>query len=319
MIKNIKFICREIFKNMVFTVLGNEPFLRLRLKKINKSGLTTILNLHRVAPDDGSTYRPLDPGIFDELLCFIKREFSVVTFSELSEKTSKPKLVLSFDDGYHDFVQYAVPILTKRGLRVNQNIIPKCVESGLPPLNILAQDFVGNAPKEIVSRLQIEGFNSAFDHGFGRRLSNFLKMRSQAEQDHIASYLIPQFLNWDKFTPTRMMSLDEIKGLKSHEIGAHSYFHSSMEFESNDFLDNDIKNCKAFFNEKIGIPMKVYAFPNGSFRPEQVQQALGNGIDHVLLVGESFNRSLNTHSRFTLDGRTKSEIRFKALGGFATL
>jgi hypothetical protein len=79
---------------------------------VRRSGANVILNLHRVATDDGSDYRPLDPGLFDELLSFVKREFAVVTISELGEKADKPKLVLSFDDGYRDFATNAAPILT---------------------------------------------------------------------------------------------------------------------------------------------------------------------------------------------------------------
>jgi peptidoglycan/xylan/chitin deacetylase (PgdA/CDA1 family) len=102
--------------------------------------VATILNLHRVGNNAGSAYRPLDPTLFDELLTFAKHEFAVVTIAELREKSRKPKLVLSFDDGYRDFATTAVPILRKHGLRANQNIIPRCVETGLPPLNVMAKD-----------------------------------------------------------------------------------------------------------------------------------------------------------------------------------
>lgn len=174
------------------------------------------MNLHRVAPNDGSDYKPLDPGLFDDLLSFVKQEFTVVTFGELREKTSKPKLVLSFDDGYKDFVLNAMPILSRHGLRANQNIIPKCVESDLPPLNVLAQDFIGKAPRQLVERLQINGFSAPIDLDFGRKLSLFLKMKPQIEQDQIASYLLPQFYNWDKFEPTPMMTLDEVRNIGHH-------------------------------------------------------------------------------------------------------
>jgi len=312
-----KLMLRETAKTVGFAAMGNGPWLRRKLQAVRKADVATILNLHRVANDDGSAYRPLDPTLFDELLVFAKREFAVVTIAELREKSRKPKLVLSFDDGYRDFVATAVPILRKHGLSANQNIIPKCVESGLPPLNVMAQDFVGRAPRELVRALRIAGFSSPVDARYGQRLSHFLKMRPHAEQDRIAQDLLPQFRRWEGFKPTAMMTRDEVKSLDGHEIGAHSYAHASMEFESDAYLDADVEKCANYFRDKLGQPMTIYAFPNGSCRPGQAERVLAHGADHVLLVGERFDTGERIHDRITFDGRSSSEVRYKALGGRA--
>lgn len=315
MLSSVKNGVREIAKRTLFTALGSGPSLRRRLRAVENSGASTILNLHRVAPDDGSSYRPLAPHLFDELLSFVKREFAIVTIGQLQERTRKPKLVLSFDDGYQDFARYSVPLLKKHGLRANQNIIPRCVETDLPPLNVIAQDFIGTAPKQMVKALHIDGYAGPRDHNFGGQLSHFLKMRPQAEQDKIASQLMPQFRQWEEFVPTPMMSLAEIRGLDEHELGAHSFAHSSMEFETPAFLDEDVRRCSAFFRDQLSLPMTIYAFPNGSCAPGQAERVLELGADHVLLVGERFDCGQAIHHRFTFDGRSRSEVRFKALGG----
>lgn len=310
---------RATAKYVAFSALGNGPWLRKRLQSVGRSRANIILNLHRVAEDDGSDYRPLDPGLFDDLLSFVKREFAVLTISELGEKASKPKLVLSFDDGYRDFATNAALILKKHGLKANQNVIPKCVENGLPPLNVLAQDFVGKAPKELVDRLEVKGFSSPRDSGFGQRLSHFLKFRPQAEQDAIADELLPQMFAWEEFEPTPMMNLEEVRSVGDHELGAHSYAHSSMQFETDAYLDDDVRRCGDFFEHKLSRPMTIYAFPNGSCREGQAERVLSHGVDHVLLVGERFDKGGAIHNRFTFDGRSPSEVRFKAVGGLAPL
>lgn len=310
---------REAAKTAVFTLAGNGPWLRRRLDRVRKSGVNVILNLHRVAPDDRSSYRPLAPSIFDELIAFAKREFEIVTIGELSAKTSKPKLVLSFDDGYRDFVLFADPIMRRHGVRANQNVIPRCVETGLPPLNVTAQDFVGKAPQELVARIAVEGFSAPKDHNFGHRLSHFIKMRPQAEQDRLAEQLLPIFFEWEGFAPTAMMSLDEVRSVRHHELGAHSFAHSSMEFETDDYLADDLTRCADFFGDKLNVPMTIYAFPNGSCREGQAEQVLERGVEHVLLVGEDFDAAGRVHRRFTFDARSPSEARFKALGGLAKI
>jgi len=319
MLGTIKRALRDTAKAAVFAWGGNGRRLRGRIERVRDAGVTPILNLHRVAPDDRSSYRPLAPELFDELVSFVKRDFEVVTIAQLSTKTAKPKLVLSFDDGYRDFALYAAPILRKHGLRANQNIIPQCVETGLPPLNIIAQDFVGKAPPELVERIRVEGFSAPRDHLFGNRLSHFIKMRPHGEQEALGKQLLPLFFDWDGFAPTAMMSLDEVRSVRDHEIGAHSYSHSSMEFESNDFLDEDVRRCGDYFRAKLGVPMTIYAFPNGSCRDGQAERVLAHGVEHVLLVGEAFDRGGQVNRRFTYDARTPSEARFKALGGFAAI
>jgi hypothetical protein len=49
---------------------------------------------------------------------YIAKRFKVVTLDEMhdGEKSSLPKLVLSFDDGYKDFYDNALPILDRFGL-----------------------------------------------------------------------------------------------------------------------------------------------------------------------------------------------------------
>lgn len=319
MLPQIKSAAREVAKLAVFTCAGNGPWLRRRLDRLRAANANVILNLHRVAPDDRSSYRPLSPDLFDELLSFVKREFDVVTIGELAGKTTKPKLVLSFDDGYRDFVLYAAPILRRHGLRANQNLIPQSISTGLPPLNIVAQDFVGKAPAELVGRIRIEGFSATRDRWFGNRLSQFIKNRSQAEQDALAKQLLPAFFGWDGFEPTAMMSLDEVRSVRDHELGAHSYAHSSMEYETDEYLDEDVRRCASYFEQEIGAPMTIYAFPNGSCREGQAERVLAQGVDHVLLVGEAFDTGARVHKRFTYDARSPSEVRFKALGGFATV
>ncbi|HKP33753.1 MAG TPA: polysaccharide deacetylase family protein [Sphingomicrobium sp.] len=315
----IKSALRGTAKAAVFSALGNGPMLRRRLDRVREAGVTTILNLHRVGPDDRSSYRPLPAPLFDELLRFVTREFAVVTFAELGEPARKPKLIVSFDDGYQDFVTHAAPILKKHGVRANQNLIPKCVETGLPPLNVLAQDFIGKAPAELRGHLTIDGYTGPRDGMFGQRLSHFIKMRSQAEQVRLAAELLPQFYAWHDFRPTRMMNAEEARSIAEHELGAHSWAHASMEFESDDYLDADVRRCADWFKATLGKPMTIYAFPNGSCRAGQVEKVLSHGVEHVLLVGDGFDRGGPVHQRFTFDARSPSEARFKALGGLAPL
>jgi len=285
----------------------------------------TILNLHRVSEEDGSAYRPLSPKHFIELLVFLKRHFELITFADLEteHRSDKPKLILSFDDGYRDFIDVAVPILQKHQIRVNQNIIPECVEADLPPLNVLAQDFIGKAPALLLRELRIPGMITK--HLVDKRIqmgltvSSFLKNKPFSEQQELSRQLTPQFFRFDQFKPTPMMSRSEIAQLfELHEFGAHSYSHASMGIESDEYFRKDLGACRDYFRSAFNSSVHIYAFPNGSHRSSQIQTARACGFRHVLLVGDLFSDcDAVVHHRFGFEARSRREVFFRAFGGLA--
>lgn len=310
-------IVKEIGKRLAFTAMGSDFAVKRRLSAIRKSGKVTILNLHRVSEDDGSAYRPLNPLLFNELLTFLRIHFKLITFGQINEPSPKPKLILSFDDGYKDFFEVAFPLLERHGVRVNHNIIPECTEKQLPPLNVMAQDFVGKAPRELTLKLDIPGFSDIAGSRLGLRLSSFLKNKPHAEQEQLAEILVPQFFAWEGFAPTPMMTREEVRQVaQMHEIGGHSYSHASMAYESNDYLREDLTRCNRYFSDLFGKPMRIYAFPNGSYRQEQIEIVKDSGMQHILLVEDDFSNRISPYKRFGFDAETLSEARFKALGGF---
>lgn len=314
---------RTVAKTIALRFLASGSAIERKVGAIQAAGVLTILNLHRVGPDDSSAYRPLDPRLFDALLGFVTQHFALVTFGDLEATagSDRPRMILSFDDGYADFADHAAPLLRKHGVRVNHNIIPECVESGLPPLNVALQDFIGRAPMDAVRSLPIPGFefgptNSRFQ--LGDRLSNFIKGKPIAEQKALADQLLPELRQVEGFRPTPMMTLAQVKEMAAtHEVGAHSFSHASLACETDDFVRDDALACRSWFADRLGQPMRVYAVPNGSYRPEQLESLREAGVDHVLLVDEDFSSpDARTHKRFTFWAHSRAEVRFRATGGF---
>jgi len=293
------------------------------LQKIRRERLVTVLNLHQVSPHENPFWSPLKPEIFDDLLAFLKENFEVVLFREIAETQSeKPLAVLSFDDGYYNFYEYAAPILKKHGLRANMNVIPSCVETGVPMWNIRLYDFLNRAPKKLIDEINLPGFgqrldgeNSAAKVRYGLRISRFLKNRPRREREELWRG-IANLLDKADHPPTRMMNREEIKEIAAeHEIGVHSFSHESMQFESDEFFERDFEQCARYFENELELPLEIYAFPNGSYRDEQIETLQARGVRHVLLVGEDYARKgENVYPRFTIYGASKLETRFQALG-----
>jgi peptidoglycan/xylan/chitin deacetylase (PgdA/CDA1 family) len=312
---------KDIAKLIAFRVLGSKPVAAWRMARIGTAGRVIVLNLHRVAPDDGSAFRPLAPEIFRETIRFLKRHCHLATFADLpSYDGGRPAAILSFDDGYKDFVEYAVPIMEEFSVRANLNVIPSAIESGLPPLNVMVQDLVGKlSPHVLRDRfMDVAGVDISKS---AVSVSASLKNRPMAEQQKIAEIVVPEMMSISSYEPTPMMTVEDIRGLVSEcEIGVHSYYHATMSEETDDYLRRDANDCVRYCKERLDFIPKIYAFPNGAYRDSQVDILVEAGFESILLVENGFSSKDSTvHPRFNFDARSVREGRFRGAGGLARI
>ncbi len=312
---------KKIYKEFFFKTLDILKIDKQYLKLIKQNKSLVILNLHRVSENTNPFYPSLSPKHFEELLKFITKEFNVITFAEIEEyrNSTKPNLILSFDDGFYDFIEYAVALMEKYGVSANQNIIPSCVETDLPVWDVMLGDFLNVAPIKLVNEMQLDGFSmklmTSNQVQYGLALTRFLKMRPMTERKRLWR-VIEEAMRKVEVSFTRMLSAEEIKSLsKNYEIGAHSYSHESMGIESDDFFKEDFQKCKRFFDEKLRLPLDIYAFPSGSYKNNQFDYLRDNGLKHILLVDEEYaTYGRDIYPRFTFYANSISEIKMRALG-----
>jgi peptidoglycan/xylan/chitin deacetylase (PgdA/CDA1 family) len=315
---------KQFTKKILFTIASNQINLRKKISYAQKNENLTVLNLHRVAPDDRSSWKPMSPEVFREVCIFISKHFDVITFSEIPNlklnEIKKPKIILSFDDGYKDFIEYAVPILDEMEFKVNQNVIPNCSIQQRPPFNVIVQDWIGRATNEEIRKLDIPNLKLSEDLNnrtkIGMLLSKYFKDLDYENQKVVFSYLRPQFSNYETSEFTKMMTVEEIKQVSQvHEIGMHSMNHENMNMESDHYFATDLENCKSFAKDTFGTSSPVYAFPNGAFREGQVTKVLDFGFSHCLLVGNSYSKvNQNVHSRVNFFADSNAEALTKIAG-----
>jgi len=306
----------------VLRLLGGDVRL---VRRLQSAGALLVLNLHRVHPDPNPFWSPLSPAVFDDLVAFLKQNFRIVTFGdETAVPMKEPHAILSFDDGYYDFIEYAMPILERHGVRANMNVIGSCVEAGSPPWNIRLYDFLRAAPDSLLGEFSIPGFSMKVGSSdeskqrYGVALSRFLKNRPRPEREVLLESVAGVIAKAPGRT-TRMMDVADVRAIAAHhEVGSHSYSHESMAFEPDAFFREDFERSARLFRERLDLPLRVYAFPNGSYRPEQVDWLRERGVERVLLVEETPSAPGNrVHPRITVYGATPLEARFRALGHHA--
>ena len=220
----------QSLKPLAMSILGSGLATGLRTAALTRSEALTILNFHRVDDKPASADAAMKPALFDELVSWLKHSFAIVTFAELAtfRRGGRPALILSFDDGYKDFIDIVVPIVEKHRLRVNQNLIPSALDSGLPPMNVQLQDFILTAPAALLRESPLPGLPSGADPEnrvkSGLQASRALKNRPIVEQKAILPRLQLIFQRFDGFRTTPVMSVEEARQIATvHEIGAHSF------------------------------------------------------------------------------------------------
>ncbi len=317
---------KQIIKQLIYQLLVNPLRIKRRIYKIKEKNLLVILNLHRVAKDDGSAYPPLDPQIFSKLIIFLKENFAFTSFSELENEkpnldspVEKPKVILSFDDGYKDFLTIAHPILMRHGIRANINIIPSCIEQKRPPVNVILQDYIGKISKKELIKFKIPNYSwnqNLNKYEEGLKLSRYVKNNSYKVQREIEKYCYEQIGDKLYELSTPMMNREDIlQILNYYDWGAHSFYHSSMALESDDFFRNDLLSCSNWFKDNLGFQPYIYAFPNGSYKESNLKLANEAGYSKLLLVEDNFSKvNQDINYRFSFHCNSEFEMIYRATG-----
>ena len=312
---------KQAVKRLVCWGLQQDFPVKFKLLALSRAKALTILNLHRVAAKPVSC-SSINASLFDDLLPWLKQRFLLVGFDDLSRLSAsdKPLMIISFDDGYKDFIDVAAPLLEKHRVRVNQNVIPAAIESGLPPMNVILQDFINDAPAALLREIPLPGLPNGADPDARAKscltCSSVFKAQPIAEQKAQFIRLLQQMERFDNFRPSPMMTIDEVRQIAvSHHVGAHSFEHASMAAESDDYLKDDARKCREYFLERLNLTPSVYAFPNGSYRAGQPEIVHNEGFAQVLLGGGRYSLLDGwRHDRFNLHATSQAEARARALG-----
>jgi len=268
----------------------------------------------------------LEVSIFDELCKWLKKKYEILHFQDLEDldllNCSKPKMILSFDDGCFNFIESVYPVIKRNNIKCNLNIIGYSLETQKPPFTICLSDALRCIDDSFAEHIEIPGFTPTVNPLKGRALwdievVNYLKMRSIESREKIledSDIRLQRFIE-DCKEETKMMSTSDVKNLsKLVELGNHSYSHESMEFQSFDYFKKDFLKSRNLLNENK-IASDIYAFPNGSYREDMICFLYKEGVKHILLVNELKNFVNNSkYNRITFYANSLAEAKVRASG-----
>lgn len=286
-----------MFRKIIFKVAAEVQLGKI-LERIGKpKHRVTVLCFHRISSEFDSFWQPVYPESFRQLLEKLVKDYQFTTFENANKaikNSDKPLIILSFDDGYKDFIEEALPILKYFDLPSNHNIVTDCADGNriiwTQKLNFLFNKlkYSGSFTHEIRLNNQIcirvkQPFNDWL------LLNNQILFRlfelSMDERNNCINNFESYFTKEKLVYPYRMMNWDDINQLCNHqvEIGSHTITHDTLpSIKSEDRLNNEILKSKQIVEEKTGKACKVFSLPNGQTTKAINDKIRNAGYDFIL-------------------------------------
>ena len=296
-----------IFKSLHFVGAHN----KLRSKKFQE-GRITALCLHRVSADFDYFFDPIKPEKFEQLIKYVVKHYEVISIDAVNAKPGKkPRLILSFDDGYHDFYTNVLPVLKHYSLPSNHNVVTDIVNGKqeviwTEKLNFLFSYFKEHKPDDLLEigeqKYSLKEHETTLNSFYITVLRKLFELEHQAREALLNAWLNRFGL---KITPKRMMTWDEIAECTRHgvDIGSHTKRHTVLtSIKGKAEMDEELIESKAEIEKNIGKSILSLAPPNGLCNDYVMKQAAIAGYKYVLGIGDT-SYAQNTNENITFVSR----------------
>ena len=240
------------------------------------SGPTVILAYHRIARVTRDTHLlSVDPDNFADHMDHLRRHVDIVPLAGIRQRSSRQRVILTFDDGYADNAGVAKSILDGMGL---------------PATFFVTAGMLGNSRQFWWDRLETLLFSSSLDFESlevelgGRRATLDVRTDQARERAHRVLHTrlrqrpvreIERFLDDlmnELNIPTsqgeahRIMSQQELLSLsRSHlfEVGAHTVSHPLLSAQSLDEQRREISESRSILEDLTRLRVQAFSYPFG--------------------------------------------------------
>ena len=274
-----------------------------------------IFLFHRVNPRRDVMWDPTDPVLFERVLQFLQKNFTILPLDELIEaptkRYAKPLTALSSDDGYLDFIEYALPLLKKYDIPSTMFIATECIDLQQPIWTYLVDnlffhskktalnaDALGKLPEHL---LRPKWVNGEERNAYGRQIKRYLKTAPAKERNSIIQELKHQ-LDDVEIPRNLMMTWADVSSIRAQgvQVAAHSVTHPTMDtLPDDETIKFELQHAAVRIKEETGAVSKYFSYPNGSYNDRVLELTKEAGYDAAFAVGQQSFRK-ESHDRFAI-------------------
>lgn len=231
-----------------------------------------ILNYHQVN-DFGEPWEhsAVDIHTFKRQMVFLKKHFLIRRLDELADTAAeknpvKPIAAVTFDDGYRDFHDTALPILKELGIEASLFLSTDAIENR----RLFWWDHVGFLLWNLNEPVDVDGFGKLDPENVTALFDDFvryLKGIDESVKQSIISRLelSADLASVDADIDRLVMDWDNVRSILADNvlIGAHTHKHAIVSKMGNSEFADDLKVNIALIEENLGIVPRFFAYPNG--------------------------------------------------------
>ena len=272
-----------------------------------------IFNFHRVSDEHSPAFPPIPQKTFERILRFLNRRFIIIPQEELLTKlqtsTHKDFCVLTFDDGYADFVNCALPLLEKYKLPSTLHVVTEVASTGkmfwTQRLNKIVESY-----SQIHLPIEHSAFNKIYTMKNDKEvemtaLEIYLQLLGNPEREFIINDLSKAI--HDSIQETKMLLWKDIVNLPRDfvSIGSHTHTHNNLMNLSINEIKVELTKSYNMIKENVGIAPLSIAYPNGQYNDSinELAKEVGykiyytcNGCKNTLEQKDLFHRA-NLYNR----------------------
>ena len=246
-----------------------------------------VLMYHRILPPEDIRYRLEEPGMivtpdtFAMHLRELKRHFDLIDFSEwlrlraAGEPLPRRACTITFDDGWHDNFEYALPIIKATATPVTLFAVVEKIGTEFqfwPNIisALLASKALSAMRQQPLLASALGSATSATDIGNREFMAATIKTLKQFSDAEVFAAL--EAMNWQQHLdfelPRGLMRWDELRTMNNSglvTIGSHTCNHKRLNAQlSKDEITHEIVTSKTLLQKQMPAA-DIFCFPNGDY------------------------------------------------------
>jgi peptidoglycan/xylan/chitin deacetylase (PgdA/CDA1 family) len=250
-----------------------------------------ILMYHSVVEDPSLT----DPvlgisrarGDFEAHMEILARRFSPVSIAEVAEfakgerELARRAVAVTFDDGFADNYDVALPILNRYGIPATFYIMVDAVANGILPWYCrLRFAFNMTRKAEWIDGERNQTFALALPEqrqaAMRAAWESGAKMTGRVQQEFVSRVEKALEIDPEPSPHGFMLSWEQVRGLRKagHTIGGHTLSHPNVAQVRESEARSEIAGCKKRLEEEMGEAVEHFSYPHPALNPQWSEQTL---------------------------------------------